>query len=313
MRVTEIRQLTDRIRALRLARVDGEPIPSFRGGAHVDLASSAGIARQYSICSPPGDRESIVVAIKLEEQSRGGSAAMHAVVEGEVLEMTGPRNLWSLETAASRHVLVAGGIGLTPVLSMAYEASALGEPFVLHYFARSREDAAFLEVLETDPALARAVHAHLGIDRDEQAEVLSAIAASAAPGEHVYACGPVGFMAAVESAVVPVVGADAFHVEHFVPIDADHGEASAFTVELDTGETYEVPADRSIISVLEEQGIQVFKSCEEGVCGSCISGVIDGVPDHRDSCLTAAERAAGDRVAICVSRALTPRLVIELY
>ncbi|MBZ6083693.1 PDR/VanB family oxidoreductase [Streptomyces olivaceus] len=304
---------TPEIRALRLVREDGAPFTPYRAGAHVDVTGPTGVLRQYSLCGPPDDPSSLLIAVKREPDSRGGSAALHEVGEGDRLEVGEPRNLLAVAEDADRHVLVAGGIGVTPLLSLAYELRRRGEDFVLHYFARSRQEAAFVDLLETGAAFRDLVRPHFGVPRAGQPAVLAAEAAASTASSHVYTCGPQGFMEQVTSVFEPVVGAEHVHIENFTATEIDTTGDQPFTVELDTGEVFGIPADRSILSVLEEGGVEVFKSCEEGICGSCVSGVLEGIPEHRDNCLSAADKAAGDQIALCVSRARSEKLVIELY
>ncbi|MGK8467286.1 PDR/VanB family oxidoreductase [Nocardia cyriacigeorgica] len=254
----------------------------------------------------------LTIAVKREPDSRGGSAALHAVREGDIVEVGPPRNILAVASDADRHVLIAAGIGITPMLSMAYELDSSGAEFALVYFTRSREETAFLDFLENRAAFRDRVDLHIGRTRDQQRAVLAAIASGLTPESAVYTCGPAGFMENVSEIVSPVIGLGNVHIEHFEPAGIDSSGDTAFTVELDSGEVFEVPADRSILSVLEENGIEVFKSCEEGICGSCVSNVLEGAPDHRDNCLSAADKAAGRQLALCVSRSKSAKLVIEL-
>lgn len=313
VRVAEIVAETPQIRALRLVREDGAPFTPYRAGAHVDVTGPTGVLRQYSLCSPPQDHSSLLIAVKREPESRGGSAALHVVTEGDRLEVGEPRNLLSVAEDADRHVLVAGGIGVTPLLSMAYELHRRGAQFVLYYFARSRQEAAFVDLLEKRAEFRDRVRLKLGVPRADQPAVLAAEAAALTSASHVYTCGPQGFMDQVTAVFEPVVGAEHVHTEHFTATEIDTSGDQPFTVELDTGEVFDIPADRSILSVLEDAGIEVFKSCEEGICGSCVSGVLEGTPEHRDNCLSAADKASGTQIALCVSRAKSEKLVIELY
>jgi ferredoxin-NADP reductase len=310
VRVIEVVQESDLVRSLRLIREDGAPLGPYRAGAHVDVVGPTGVLRQYSLCSPPDQSDSLTIAVKREASSRGGSAALHEVTVGSSLTIGAPRNLLAVADDADRHLLVAGGIGITPLLSMAYELHRRGADFALHYVARSRAEAAFVDLLERRVPFAGRVHLHLGVPRASRADALSAAVASLGPASHVYTCGPQGFMDSVVSVCAPVVGAEHVHVEAFVASSVDTSADRAFTVELDTGEEFEVPADRTILSVLEENGVEVFTSCTEGVCGSCVSDLLAGEADHRDSCIPASER--GERIALCVSRARSDRLVIEL-
>lgn len=312
VRVTHIGVETPHIRTLRLVREDGRRFEPYRAGAHIDVVGPTGVLRQYSLCSPPSESDSQLIAVKLEPASRGGSTALHQVGVGDVLAIGEPRNLVAVVEGADQHLLVAGGVGITPMLSLAYELHERGEEFRLVYFARSREHAAFLDLLEGADFAAR-VEIHLGVPRGDQGTVLRDALETMTASSHVYTCGPTGFMEQVTAVATPVVGERNVHVEHFEAAEIDTSEDDSFTVELDTGESFEIPADRSILSVLTDNGIDVFKSCEEGICGSCVSGVLDGVPDHRDNCLSAADKEAGDQMALCVSRAKSSKLVIELY
>ncbi|MFJ7213707.1 PDR/VanB family oxidoreductase [Amycolatopsis sp. NPDC098790] len=313
VRVAEVTDETPAVRALRLVRDDGAPFAPYQAGAHIDVTGPTGVVRQYSLCGPPAESGSLLIAVKRETESRGGSEALHTLTEGDKLEIGEPRNLLSLAPDAERHILVAGGIGITPLLSMAYQLHQDEAAFELHYFARSRAEAAFIDLLEQRCGFGDRVHVHLGVPRADQPAVLAEVAAGLSPASHVYTCGPDGFMDQVTGAFAPVVGTDHVHIEHFTAAEIDTSADRPFTVELDTGETYQIPADRSILSVLTDNGIDVFKSCEEGICGSCVSGVLEGKPDHRDQCLSASDKAAGAQMALCVSRALTDKLVIELY
>ncbi|MCD2190551.1 PDR/VanB family oxidoreductase [Actinomycetospora soli] len=310
VRVVEVVRESDVVRSLRLIREDGGPLGPYRAGAHIDVVGPTGVLRQYSLCNPPEEADSLTIAVKREASSRGGSAALHEVAVGSSLTIGAPRNLLSVADDADRHLLVAGGIGITPLLSMAYELHRRGADFALHYVARSRAEAAFVELLEHRVPFAARVHLHLGTPRAERAGALSAAVAELSASSHVYTCGPQGFMDAVRAAAAPVVGAGHVHVEAFVAAAVDSSADRSFTVELDTGEEFEIPADRTILSVLEENDVEVFTSCTEGVCGSCVSGLLAGEADHRDSCIPASER--GERIALCVSRARSDRLVIEL-
>jgi vanillate O-demethylase ferredoxin subunit len=313
VRVAEVVEETADIRTLRLTREDGAPFVRYEAGAHIDVVGPTGVLRQYSLCSPPSDPSSLLIAVKREAKSRGGSVALHEVSTGDHIKISEPRNLLTIAKGADRHILIAGGIGVTPLLSMAYEIYSWGEEFELHYFARSRDQAAFVDLLENRVDFSERVHLHFGTPRSEQPGVLADVASTATRATHVYTCGPDGFMEQVAAVFAPVVGEDHVHTEHFVATVIDSSDDKAFSVELDTGEEFEIPADRSILEVLEDNGIEVFKSCEEGICGSCVSGVLEGTPDHRDNCLSAADKAAGNQMALCVSRALSEKLVIELY
>ncbi|WP_063131002.1 PDR/VanB family oxidoreductase [Nocardia fusca] len=310
--VSEIVSETPNIRLLRLAREDGAPLGPYRAGAHIDVTGPTGILRQYSLCGPPTETATLAIAVKREPQSRGGSAALHRLCAGDIIEIGAPRNILGVVAGADRHVLIAAGIGITPLLSMAYELHSSGADFTLLYITRDRTETAFADLLENRVEFRDRVRLHIGLPREEQRGVLESVAATLTRDSAVYTCGPPGFMEAVAEIVTPVVGETNVYTEHFEAAEVDNSGDTAFTVELDTGESFEIPADRSILSVLEDNGVDVFKSCEEGICGSCVSNVLEGEPEHRDNCLSVADKAAGDQIALCVSRSKSPKLVIEL-
>ncbi|MDQ0282236.1 PDR/VanB family oxidoreductase [Rhodococcoides fascians] len=311
--VAQIVDETPNIRSLRLVRDGGGALGPYQAGAHIDVTGPTGVLRQYSLCGPPAEPDSLLIAVKRELESRGGSEALHRIREGDVLEISEPRNILGVAPDADAHVLIAAGIGVTPLLSMAYQLHHSSSDFQLHYFSHSREHTAFLELLEDRAEFRDSVHLHIGLSRTQQRAVLDGLAGSVSASSAVYTCGPEGFMETVVSIFTPTVGPNNVHIEHFVASDIDTSGDTGFTVEMDTGESFEIPADRSILSVLEENGIEVFKSCEEGICGSCVSGLLEGEPEHRDNCLSAADKAAGNQIALCVSRAKSSKLVIELY
>ncbi|MER5748615.1 PDR/VanB family oxidoreductase [Streptomyces sp. NPDC002088] len=303
---------TSVVKSIRLRRSDGRPFAPYEAGAHVDVLGPGGITRQYSLCSPPDDTDSYLIAVKREENSRGGSAALHdQVAAGDELVISEPRNLFRIEPTADRHVLVAAGIGITPLLSMAHQLRRTGARFRLHYFATNREKAAFVPLLES-AEFAADVEFHFGVDRNEQPKAVVEALADLDAATHVYTCGPKEFMQRVADVATRSLPEDNVHIEHFQPLEPTAEAGDEFEVELDTGEVFRVPPGRSIVEVLADGGIEVDTSCREGICGTCVLTVLDGVPDHRDNCLTRKEKAAGDQIATCVSRASTARLVLEL-
>jgi ferredoxin-NADP reductase len=312
VRVAEITEEAEAIRSLRLVHEDERPFTPFEAGAHMDITGPTGVLRQYSLCSPPGDPSSLLVAVKREAQGTG-SVALHEVQVGDRLLIGKPRNLLRIVERADRHLLIAGGIGITPMLAMAYELYSRGADFELHYFARSREEAAFVSFLKERSEFRDFVRFHFGTARQTRLDLLAEIFAAVDEHTHCYTCGPVPFMDQVEKAFSAVGSADNLHIEHFHGTEIDTSADTSFQIELDTGEEFEIPADKSILEVLETNGIDVFKSCEEGICGSCVSGVLEGTPDHRDNCLSKADKESGTQIALCVSRAKSPKLTIELY
>ncbi|WP_217552413.1 PDR/VanB family oxidoreductase [Streptomyces sp. GbtcB6] len=310
--VTDTHHETDAVKVLRLVRSDGVPLAPYPSGAHVDVTGPTGITRPYSLCGPPDDPGAYTIAVKREENSRGGSHALYDKTEpGTELTVGAPRQLFGLAPDAAEHHLVAAGIGITPLLAMAYELHGGGAEFTLHYVARSRAEAAFAALLE-ESAFAGRVVRHFGLGRQSAGAALAAQLTGLPADAHVYTCGPQDFMTYVREVAARSVPEERIHSELFQagePSDA----GGAFEVELDTGEIYTVPPGRSIAEVLEDNGVPLETSCREGICGTCVLRVVEGEPDHRDHCLTAKEKAAGDQIAACVSRAKSARLVVELW
>lgn len=308
--VSDIVHETPTIITIHLSMPDGTPIGHYTPGAHIDVEGPTAITRQYSLCGRPDGDDAYMLAVKREENSRGGSAALHTLQVGDRLKISEPRNLLSIAEDASHHVLIAGGIGITPMHSMARYLDVREGNFDLHYFASSEEDAAFLPILQEK--CPTKLHAHLGITRQEQTQILTEVRESAPAGSHVYVCGPEGFMDKVIEIMSARFDEAEIHLENFHAAEIDESENTAFLVELD-GEEYEVPADRSVVDVLNEHGAEIDTSCEEGICGTCIMSVLEGEPEHRDNVLTAAEKNANETMAVCVSRSRTPRLVLDYF
>jgi vanillate monooxygenase ferredoxin subunit len=316
VRVAHKRIEAEGICSFELVSVDGAPLPPFEAGAHVEVQLPfvrAGLARPYSLCNDPVERHRYCIAVLREPASRGGSAGMHdAVQEGMTLQINAPRNQFALATDAKRHRLLAGGIGVTPMLAMAHSLARSGADFAFHYAARSRARMAFADALMASTYAARV---HLHADDGDPAQRLDLRAALAAPvaGEHLYVCGPGGFMDAVRS-VAQALGwpAQQVHQESFSAA-AVGPDAGSFEVELaSSGRVILIPADQTVLSALAAAGVDLPSSCEQGVCGTCLTRVISGTPDHRDQYLMPDEQAANDQFLPCCSRSLTPRLVLDL-
>lgn len=300
--------------SFELRPTDGDTLPAFDAGAHIDIHITDGLVRQYSLCNDPRERHRYVIGVLNDPASRGGSRTMHEEIrEGQVISIGAPRNLFALEPAASRHLLLAGGIGITPMLAMAHELLRRGAQFELHYCFRSNERAAFLAAL-ADAPFADRVHLHDDSGTAQQKLDAGTLLMSPADGTHLYVCGPAGFMTHIlESADAAGWRKGCVHREFFAAAPVDHGQDMAFDVELArSGQVFRIPADRSVFEVLDEAGIAIETSCEQGVCGTCVTRVLAGTPEHRDQFLTAAEQAANDRFTPCCSRARSPRLVLDL-
>ena len=304
---------TRRIRAIELRAADGHELPAFTAGAHIDVHLPNGLVRQYSIWSDPADRMRYCIAVLREEGSRGGSIAIHALRAGATLRIGAPRNTFSLHDSPSTSLLIAGGIGVTPILAMAAHLARLGRPFDVHYCARRRADAAFVTRLKDAVATAGSMTLHLG-DEPEPGRFDARLALSAAPeGAHVYVCGPRRLIESVQkSAHAFGWPAGRVHSELFQsaqpPVDS-----RPFELQLQrSGRTLHVPADRTALEVLEAHGIAVPSSCRQGLCGTCATPVLSGTPEHHDRVLTPAERARGNLFTPCCSRAQTAVLVLDL-
>ncbi|MNG95446.1 Phthalate 4,5-dioxygenase oxygenase reductase subunit [compost metagenome] len=296
-----------------LAAVDGSPLPAFSAGAHIDVQLPDGLIRQYSLCNHPEERHRYLIGVLKDSASRGGSRSLHEQVHnGAQLRISEPRNLFPLAHGARRSLLFAGGIGITPILCMAEHLAHTGADFELHYCARSSERAAFVERIRTAPFADR-----LFLHFDEQPETaLNAAQVLANPQAdvHLYVCGPGGFMQHVlDSARAQGWQEDRLHREYFAAAPVDTGNDGSFSVQVgSTGQVFEVPAEQSVVQVLERHGIEIAMSCEQGICGTCLTRVLDGVPEHRDLFLTEEEQARNDQFTPCCSRSKTPLLVLDI-
>lgn len=290
----------------------GATLPAFEAGAHIDVHLGPNLVRPYSLCGDPADRSHYRLGILLAPDSRGGSLAVHRSVEaGGRLRIGLPRNHFPLATEARRSVLIGGGIGITPLLAMAYRCLRDGKAFTLHYCARSRAKAAFLDELSAAP-LGDRTHLHFDDGDPAQRFDPGRDLPEPSPDTHLYVCGPAGFMDWVIKEARSRGHAEAqIHREYFeAEVDTSGG---AFEVRLaKSGRSVAVPAGVSIVKALSEAGIRIEVSCEQGVCGTCMCGVLEGVPDHRDSYFTDDEKAANDQILPCCSRSKTPLLVLDL-
>jgi vanillate O-demethylase ferredoxin subunit len=302
----------DGICSYELVRTDGAPLPPFEAGAHIDVHVGASHTRQYSLCNAPHETHRYLIGVLRDPGSRGGSVAMHdSVHAGTVLSISAPRNHFAL-VEAPHTLLIAGGIGVTPILAMAEALASKGASFEMHYCARSPERAAFRERIAAS-GFSRQAHLHFDSGDKEQQLDLPALLAMPA-GTHLYVCGPAGFIEYVLGSARVQGWPDAqLHVEYFSGTLIDTTGDRPFDVKLaSSGQVLTVPAGRSVIQVLAEQGIDLPYSCEEGVCGTCLTRVLEGVPDHRDMYLTVEEQAANDQFTPCCSRAKTSLLVLDL-
>jgi len=302
----------DGIASFEFISVEGAVLPPFSAGSHVDVHLPGGLIRQYSLCNDPSEQHRYQIAVLREPQSRGGSAAMHALKEGDTLQISMPRNHFSL-VPAQHTLLLAGGIGVTPLLSMAERLTHLEADFALHYCTRSSERTAFRDRIAAS-AFARRAHIHLDSGHPEQRLDMAATLGPARADVHVYICGPSGFIDyALTTARARGWPAAQLHVEYFAGATATADPVESFEVKAaSSGKCFTVPAGKSVAEVLIANGIDLQLSCEQGVCGTCILRVLEGMPDHRDLILSDEEKAANDQFTPCCSRSLSPLLVLDI-
>lgn len=314
VRVKRKWQEADRIFGFELAGTSGAPLPSFSAGSHIDVHVPGGIVRQYSLCRPASEDGRYEIAVQHEPSSRGGSAALCASVQqGDLLQVSEPRNHFPLEQA-EHSILLAGGIGITPILCMAQRLSVQGSSFELHYCAQSRARTAYFDRITSSPY---ASHASFHFDDGEASQKLDLPRVLSDPGaaRHVYICGPAGFLEFVrERAKVQGWANDKVHFEYFAPPPqpADAPSQSFLVVIASSGQTVAVGEHEPVTAALARAGIEIPQSCEVGVCGTCLTRILEGVPDHRDYFLSDAERATNKQFLPCCSRAKSARLVLDL-
>lgn len=313
VRLAKITPETSDISAFEFTHPDGADLPPFTAGAHIEVHLGDGQVRSYSLCNDPAERHRYVVAVLREQDGRGGSLAMHDRLKaGDTVTISGPRNHFALAgREATFHLLLAGGIGVTPMVAMIAELEARGAQWHMHYCTRSPERTAFRDQLAPYVAAGKVTLHHDGGDPSRGLDLAGALG-DFAPGTHVYFCGPAGFMTAAKGSV----GAwppHAVHFEHFTAPEDDgtvHSN-SAFRVKLkNSGKEVEVPADKSILEVLRDEGLTIDSECEDGFCGTCITRILAGEPDHRDSVLSDGERKT--YMMICCSRAKGDVLKLDL-
>jgi predicted metal-dependent hydrolase/ferredoxin-NADP reductase len=304
------REPAEGVAELRLAAADGGELPAWEAGAHLDLLLPSGLVRQYSLCGDPNDRTGYRIAVRLTEDSRGGSKEVHAALtEGAQVSAHAPRNRFPLlHNESSAHLFVAGGIGITPILPKIREIAALDGDWQLLYVGRSPTSMPFLdEISALDPEQR---HVRLVATDTEGLPDLAAALAAAPDDAQVHVCGPEPLMDALVAALAELRPGTEAQLERFHPAG---GTASGDTVEVElarSGRSLTVPADRSVLSAIREQLPDTPYSCEQGFCGTCRTRVLSGSPDHRDQVLTEQERAVS--MLICVSRSQGGKLVLDL-
>ncbi|MFQ3459316.1 PDR/VanB family oxidoreductase [Bradyrhizobium sp. UFLA01-814] len=299
----------ERIHSYELIARTGSKLAPFTAGSHIDLHLPNGMIRSYSLVNDQCERHRYVIAVNKDAESRGGSSFVHdAVRVGDIIAISGPRNNFALQEEAEHSVLIAGGIGITPLLSMIRRLEALGCRWDLFYAARTRAAAAFLDELGTYRSR---VHVDFDDERSGRVFDLPAIVRNAPAHAHLYCCGPQPMLEAFEAATVDRP-ADRVHVEYFKAREAPATEGG-FDVKLArSNRTIAVEAGKTILDALLDAGIAANYACTEGVCGTCETRVLEGIPDHRDQFLSEEEQAANKSVMICCSGAKSRTLVLDL-
>jgi len=315
LRVQAIRPLTADIRAFELVDPAGGPLPAFEAGAHLKVRVMTGSAvtttRSYSLVGSTQDRLRYEIAVLHVRGGQGGSAWMHQAVQvGDLLEIDGPGNAFALAPQADRSVLLAGGIGITPLLCMARALVGAGRQVEMHYFGRSPDAMAFCAELRALQGLA--LHEWVGLDVNASGATMQRCIGNAASGDHLYVCGPAAMLdAALDIAARQGWPASQVHHERFGAAPGGAGD-EAFTVDLlQSGQRLVVGRQQTLLDALLAHGVEVAHDCRAGICGSCLVPVAGGQLLHRDTFLTADDRAGGDLMCACVSRA-TGVLALDL-
>ncbi|WP_071336072.1 PDR/VanB family oxidoreductase [Burkholderia contaminans] len=302
------------IAGFEFVEADGRELPAFCAGAHVDVRAPGGLVRQYSLCNRPGERHRYQIGVLRDPASRGGSVAMHDdLKEGDTLQISPPKNNFPLVEDANRSLLFAGGIGVTPILAMAERLHELARDFAVHYATRSPTRTAFADRIRSSRFAAK-VQFHHDDGADGQKLNLPPLLKSPQPGTHLYVCGPKGFLEAVRAQATDAGWPEGnVHYEYFAGVEAHSVDHRHFDVVIkSSGAVIRVEAMQTVVQALEANGVFVPVSCEQGVCGTCLTRVLAGEVDHKDLYLTAEEQAAHDQFLPCCSRAKGNRLVLDL-
>jgi ferredoxin-NADP reductase len=311
--ITSVTPEAQAISLLELRRPDGLALPPFSAGSHIDLRIDSGLVRSYSLVNCPSETHRYLIAVKKEPDSRGGSRFIHEQLHvGDAIELGEPRNNFELCENAPQSILIAGGIGITPFASMVRRLERLGRPWELHYAARNRCSAGFVQQLASyGPKVRFYFPNEFGSEPGARRLDIGKVVAEGSRDAHVYCCGPQNMLASFERAAAALPSGQA-HVEFFSNAEGVDKDGS-FNVRLArSGLTLSVRSGETILDALLKRGIDAPYSCLEGVCSSCETRVLAGIPDHRDLILTREEREANDRMLICCSRSKSETLVLDL-
>lgn len=312
LRLQQIRLEADGICSYEFVSAEvGSVLPPFAAGAHIDLHLPLNRVRSYSLANAPQDGGHYLVAVQREHAGRGGSAWMHDELRvGQVLKASAPANDFPLNDRADHSVFVVGGIGITPALSMVGRLDALGRSWTLHYAARSRQAMAFVDVLtalDRGRGLVNFVH---GDHRQARMDI-PGIVRSADVATHLYCCGPTRMIDAFIGASVRRDPATV-HYERFAAAGAPALEGGFEVLLNRSGRRIAVPPGKSILDTLLDQDVSVPYACSNGICGTCLTGVVSGTPDHRDEFLSPDEKRLGRSIVVCCSGSCSPILELDL-
>ena len=302
------------VASYELVAADGSELPEFTAGSHVDVHLGDNLLRQYSLHNSPNEKQHYCLGVLRTPDSKGGSIAMHDQVnEGDNIQISQPRNSFHLIEDAKFSLLLAGGIGVTPIMCMAQRLHEIGADFEMHYCTRSLDRMAFHDFFANSPFADR-VTFHFDDGAKEQLLDIPGKVKDYSEGYNLYVCGPTGFMDAVIQNAEKAWPVDKVHREYFsADPKAGHDDDGSFTVKIaSTGKEYVIPTDQTIIEVLREDDIEIPVSCEQGICGTCMTNVLEGTPDHRDLYMTDAEKEANNKMTPCCSRALSDSIVLDL-
>lgn len=317
MRVRSITRQTSQVLSIVLESLHHENLPAISPGDHIDVHMGVGLTRSYSLVGNAGSSSRYEIAVALDINSRGGSLYIHQRLRvGDELKISGPRNLFQLQSDANHSVLIAGGIGITPIWSMVQELDRLRRPWRLYFAARSRSQAAYLEEIQklASQSLCGQLITHFDDEADGKPFNIAAVLASTPQDAHLYCCGPAAMLNAYEMATADYPK-DQVHLERFgVAPATDNGtHSNEFELVLArSGQKFRVPADKSILDVLLDHGIDAQYGCMQGVCGMCQVAVIDGTPDHRDQILSPETKLTNSCLMVCCSRSRSQSLTIDL-
>jgi ferredoxin-NADP reductase len=308
--VTQRQNQGGNIAVIELAAIAPYSLPKVEAGAHIDIHLPNGLIRQYSLCQDPQHRNFRLGILK-DPASRGGSlSAFEDLQTGLELYISAPRNLFPL-VSATHHVLIGGGIGITPLITMAYQLFHQQVSFELHYCGQSAAQSAFVEELKTG-VLADYTHFHFKDEGANHRQTIPQRLGLADGQSHVYTCGPNGFMDwVIEVAQQQGFAQTQIHQEYF-QVDTDLSGDEFEVIAQKSGKTITVHADESILAALDREGISVEMACAQGVCGTCMCDVIEGEPDHRDVYFTDEEKQSNEQILVCCSRSKSARLVLDI-